>query len=101
MLLNRFLNILASANHARCGAAKLNEVLSYLGAVEHGVERGDFVDAGGGGTNDFCDLVHGCDRKPASMLTLGEIEEGDDSGLFVVGGVFGQNLRGFRNDESL
>lgn len=26
------------------------------------------------------------------MLTLGQVEEGDDAGLFVVGGIFGEDF---------
>ena len=70
----------------------MDEVFADLGAVEHGVERGDFVDACGGCFDDGGDFVHGGDGEPAAVLALGEVKEGDDSGLFVVGGVFGQDL---------
>lgn len=89
MLLNRLLNILTTANHAGGSSAQLNKVLAHLGAVEHGVEGCNFVDAGGFNFTDLSDFVHGGDGEPAAVLALGEVEEGDDSGLFVVGGVLG------------
>ncbi len=92
MLLDGLFNILTAANHTRCGSTQLNKVLSDLLAVEHGVEGCDFVDAGRFDLADLCHLVHGGYGKPAPVLALGEVEEGDDSGLLVVVGVFGEDL---------
>eukprot|EP00804_Cyclotella_cryptica_P023792 CCRYP_011170-RC/>CCRYP_011170-RC protein AED:0.44 eAED:1.00 QI:0/0/0/1/0/0/2/0/121 len=92
MLLNRFLNILAPTNHTGSRPTKLNKVLPHLGPIEHGVERSHLVHAGGVHLNNLSHLVHGRDREPSSVLTLSEIEEGDDAGLFVVGGIFGEDF---------
>jgi len=70
VVLDGSFDILGAADHAGCGAAELDEVLSYLGAVEHGVETGDFVDAGGGRFDDLGDLVHGGDGEPSAVLAL-------------------------------
>jgi len=91
MFLNGLFDILTSANHTGCGSTQLNKVFADLLTVEHGVEGCDFVYSGGFDTADLCYFVHCGDREPSSILTLGEVEEGNDSGLFVVGGVLGED----------
>lgn len=83
-------DVLGPANHAWGRAAQLNEVLSSLLAVEHGVECRNLVHADRGHSYDFCDLVHRCEWKPASGLALRQIKEWNDASLFVVAGVLSQ-----------
>ena len=71
----------------------MNEIFANLGAIKHGVEGGDLVYAGGGHFDDLGDLVHGSDGEPTTVLTLGEVKKGNDARLFIVGGVFGQDLK--------
>ena len=88
MRFNGALNVFGSANHAGCGAAELNKVLSHLCSIEHGVEGGDFVDSCWSHVDNVGNLVHGGDGQPTAMLALGQVEERDNAGLFVIGGVF-------------
>mmetsp|Transcript_20793 Transcript_20793/g.37558 ORF Transcript_20793/g.37558 Transcript_20793/m.37558 type:complete len:300 (-) Transcript_20793:15-914(-) len=92
MLLNILLDILAPTNHTGSRSTQLNKVLAHLCAIEHGIKRCHLVDAGGVGLDDFGDFVHGGDGEPSAVLALGEVEEGDDAGLFVVDGVFGEDF---------
>ncbi len=92
MLLDRFLNVLAAADHAGGSAAQLNEVFAHPRAIEHGVEGRHLVDARGRRLHDRRHLVHGRHGKPPPVLSLGQIQQGDDAGLFVVGGIFGEDF---------
>ena len=87
MRFNGALNVFGSANHAGCGAAELNKILSHLCSIEHGVEGGDFVDSCWSHVDNVSNLVHGGDGQPTAMLALGQVEERDNAGLFVIGGV--------------
>mmetsp|Transcript_13365 Transcript_13365/g.29086 ORF Transcript_13365/g.29086 Transcript_13365/m.29086 type:complete len:250 (-) Transcript_13365:77-826(-) len=92
MLLDRLLDILTPANHTRRSPTKLNKVLAHLGPIKHCVERSHLVHARRSRADNLSDLVHGSDGEPSPVLTLGEVKEGDYSGLFVVGGVFGEDF---------
>ena len=81
-------DVLRTADHARRRAAQLDEVLAHLGAVEHGVEGGHLVHAGGGRAHDLGHLVHGRYRQPAPVLSLRQVQERDDARLLVVGRIF-------------
>lgn len=59
--------------------------------VVHGVEGGNLVDTHGRHLQDASDLVHDADAGEA-VLSLAEIEEGHDGGLFVLGWVSGQDF---------
>lgn len=83
-------NVTGAAEHARCGAADLEMVLADLGAVEHGIERGDFVDLHGSHVEDLGDLVHGGEGQEVVVLLLRDEEGRDAGGLLVVGGVFAE-----------
>ena len=76
-----------TANHARSGAADLQVVLAHLGAVEHRVERGDFVDLHRGHLEHFCHLVHSGQREEVIVLLLRDKQHWDDAARFVVFGV--------------
>jgi hypothetical protein len=51
--------------------------------IEHGVERGDFVDTHRRNFNQRRNVIH--DRKAGkAVLTLRQVEQRNDGGLFVV-----------------
>ena len=60
--------------------------------VEHGVERRDFVYTHRRHLEEFCDVVHDGDGRPALVLALAEVEKGDDGGLLVLGRVVGDDF---------
>lgn len=64
-------------------SASLNVELANRGAVVHGVERGDLIDAHGGHLKQTGHLVHDADAAEA-VLALAEIEQGHDGGLLVL-----------------
>ena len=70
-------------------------VLADGGAVVHGVEGGDLVDAGGGHLEQAGDLVHDANGGEA-VLALAEVEQGHDGGLLVLRRVPLQDLRDHR-----
>mmetsp|Transcript_18176 Transcript_18176/g.55700 ORF Transcript_18176/g.55700 Transcript_18176/m.55700 type:complete len:254 (+) Transcript_18176:271-1032(+) len=74
VLLDRLLDVFGTAHHARRRPAQLDEVLAHFLAIEHGVERGDFVDAHGGHVQQLRDAVHRRERQPAPVLSLGEVQ---------------------------
>ena len=55
--------------------------------VEHGVERRDFVYTHRRHLEEFCDVVHDGDGRPALVLSLAKVKEWNDSGLLVMRGV--------------
>lgn len=76
-----------TANHAWSGAADLQVVLAHLGAVEHRVERGDFVDLHRGHLEDLCHFVHCGQSEEVIVLLLRDKQHWDDAARFVVVGV--------------
>ena len=76
-----------TANHARSGAADLQVVLAHLGAVEHRVERGDFVDLHRGHLENFRHFVHSGECEEVIVLLLRDKQHWDDAARFVVFGV--------------
>lgn len=60
--------------------------------VEHGVKGGDFVHAHGRHVEEARDVVHDADARPALVLPLTEIEEGNDGRLFVLWGIPGDDF---------
>jgi hypothetical protein len=65
----------------RC--ADLDVELAHGGAVVHGVEGGDLVDAHGRHLEDACHLVHDADAGEA-MLPLTQVQNGHHGGLLVL-----------------
>ena len=59
MFRNGPFDIFRSANHTGSRPAQLYKVLADGGTIEHGVERGDFINPGGYYITNLCDLVHG------------------------------------------
>ena len=57
--------------------------LAHGGAVVHGIEGGDLVDAHGGHVEEARHLVHDADAGEA-VLALAEVEEGHHSRLLVL-----------------
>lgn len=72
-------------------SAKLNKVLANRFPVVHGVESCDFVDTHRGHLEQPGDFVHDTDAGPA-VLALAQVEQGHDSGLFVLGRVAFKDL---------
>lgn len=72
----------------------LNEVFSDFGAVEHGVEGGHLVHSHGGHVQHLGDLVHRSEGKPATGLSLSQVQHGNNAGLLVVLGVSVHNKLG-------
>ena len=64
-------------------SASLNMELANRGAVVHGIERSDLVDAHRGHLKDTSHLVHDADAAEA-VLALAEIEQGHDGRLLVL-----------------
>lgn len=62
----------------------LDEIFSDFGAVEHGIEGGDFVDSHGRHVQHLSDLVHGRQGEPATGLSLGQVKHGNNASLSVV-----------------
>ena len=58
-------------------------ILADGGAVVHGIEGGDLVDAGRGHLEQAGDLVHDADRGEA-VLALAEVQQRHDGGLLVL-----------------
>ena len=92
MLFNRLLNVFTSTNHAGSSAAKLNEVFADFGPIKHGVKTGDFIHTRGIYFDNLGHFIHRCHGEPSSVLTLSEVKEGDNTRLFVVGRIFGENF---------
>lgn len=61
----------------------LDEELAHGGAVVHGIEGSDLVDAHGGHLEDAGDLVHDADAGKA-VLALAQVEDRHDGGLLVL-----------------
>lgn len=99
VVLDGLLDLFRATDHARRGAAQLDEVLSDLRAVEHGVERSNFIDTNGGHVQDLSDLVHSCKRQPAAILSLRQVQQRDCGSLFVVLGVSANDVRDLYEDE--
>ena len=62
--------------------------------VEHGVERRDFVHAHGLHLEQLRHIVHDTDARPSLVLSLAEVEEGDDGCLLVLGWVMRDDFVG-------
>ena len=52
--------------------------------IEHGVERRDFIDPHRLHFEQLRHIVHDADARPSLVLSLPEVEEGDDSRLLVL-----------------
>mmetsp|Transcript_8566 Transcript_8566/g.14508 ORF Transcript_8566/g.14508 Transcript_8566/m.14508 type:complete len:229 (-) Transcript_8566:200-886(-) len=89
MLLNGLFDVLRTTNHAGCGAAELDKVLTHLGPIEHGVEGCDLIDTGRSGSNNLSHLVHCGHRQPTTVLTLGQIQQRNNTRLLVIGRILG------------
>lgn len=60
--------------------------------VKHGVESRHFVNAHGWHFQELRDVVHDADTRPSLVLSLTEMEEGDDSTLLVLWGIPGYDF---------
>ena len=56
----------------------LDMIFAYRVPHEHSVEGGDLVDPHSGHADDLGYVVHGRDGQPASILSLGEVKEGNN-----------------------
>ena len=73
-----------TSEEARGGATDLQMVLANLCPVEHGVERGDFIDLHGGHLEDLGSLVHSRQSQEVVVLLLGDEKHGDHGAALVV-----------------
>ena len=73
------------------GGADLHVVFPDRGAVVHGVEGSDLVDAHRRHLEETRNLVHDAEAGE-SVLALAEVEDGHHGGLLVLGRVAGQDL---------
>lgn len=73
------------------GCAALNVVATDGIPVVHGVESGNLVDTHWGHLEEAGDLVHDADAGEA-VLSLAEVEQGHDGGLFVLWRVSAQDF---------
>lgn len=62
--------------------------------IEHGIESRDFVDTHRGHFEQFGHVVHNAYARPALVLPLSQVKEGDDSRLLVLGRVVRYNFVG-------
>jgi len=92
MRADRIQNIRRPTQHARRGRTHLHKVVAHRFPVEHGVKGGDFVHAHGRHLEEARDVVHDADARPSLVLSLAEIEEGDDGRFFVLGRIPGYDV---------
>jgi len=94
MTTHRFQDFRRAAQHARRRSAYLNKVLANRFAIEHGVERRDFVYPHRLHFEQLRHIVHNADARPSFVLPLAEVEEGNDGCLFVLGRVMRDDIIG-------
>lgn len=64
--------------------------------VEHSIEGRNFIHSHGWHRKKFGDVVHDADTCPSLVLSLCEVEQGDDGCFLVLGWVVGNDLIGPR-----
>jgi hypothetical protein len=62
--------------------------------VEHGVERGHFVDTHWRHSQEISDVVHNANTRPSFILSLTEIKKRNDCSLFILRRIVGNNVLG-------
>jgi hypothetical protein len=60
--------------------------------VEHSVECGNLVNSHRWHFQHFGDIVHNTDARPALVLTLRQVKQGNDSSLLILCGIMGNDV---------
>lgn len=62
--------------------------------IEHGIEGGNFIDAHRWHLQHLGHMVHHRQRAESRILTLGQVEQGNDGSLLVLRRVLGNDVGG-------